>query len=285
MANEKFNIYEEVTNRILAELEKGNIPWQKPWTCSTGAVSHTNGRPYSLINQMLLGEQGEYLTFKQVVAEGGVVKKGEKAKFVVFWKMYEKEEEKENGEKETKKIPILRYYNVFEVGQCDRIKRKYNGDEPTEHKPIAEAEEVVNTYFDREACELRVCESDRAFYSPSSDLVNVPQMSQYKEIAEYYSTLFHEMVHSTGHQSRLNRLQSTNLNFGSDDYSKEELVAEMGSAFIANKVGIDCKKAFKNSVAYIQSWSEKLREDKFLFVSAASKAEAAVNYIINGNIN
>lgn len=291
MAN--FNIYEEITNRILAEMEKGIIPWHKPWVCSMGAVSHSNGRPYSLLNQILLGidilgikedkpQYQEYLTFKQIQAEGGSVKKGEKSKWVVFWKMYEVEKEKEDGTKEKEIIPLLRYYHVFEVGQCEGIKRKYEPKEHPELNPIEEAEKVVSTYFDRESCTLRVCESDKAYYSPSQDLVNVPRMTQYKVAGEYYSTLFHEMTHSTGHQSRLSRLQEGSLNFGSEVYSKEELVAEMGAAFLVGKVGIDCKSAFRNSVAYLQSWSQKLREDKYLFVSAAGKAEAAVKYIING---
>lgn len=288
----QFNIYEEITNRILAEMEKGIIPWRKPWTCSYGAVSHTNGRPYSMLNQMLLdidilGKEGqpeyrEYLTYNQVKAEGGTIKKGEKSKWVVFWKMYVKEDEKEDGTKEKKVIPLLRYYHVFEVDQCEGIKRKYQPELRPSLDPVDEAEKIVSTYFDREACTLHVCESNRAYYSPSQDLVNVPQMTQYGVAAEYYSTLFHEMTHSTGHQSRLNRMQEGSLDFGSEVYSKEELVAEMGAAFLVGKVGIDCKSAFRNSVAYLQSWSQKLREDKYLFVSAAGKAEAAVNFIING---
>ncbi len=285
----QFNIYEEITNRILAEMEKGIIPWHKPWTCSMGAVSHTNGRAYSVLNQILLGidvlgepQYQEYLTFNQIKAEGGNVKKGEKSKMVVFWKMYEREKEKEDGTKEKEVIPLLRYYHVFEVGQCEGIKRKYEPETKKALDPVEEAENIVKGYFDREACKLHVCESNEAYYSPSQDLVNVPQMAQYGVVGEYYSTLFHEMTHSTGHQSRLNRLQTGSLTFGSEVYSKEELVAEMGAAFLIGKAGIDCQSAFRNSVAYLQSWSRKLREDKYLFVSAAGKAEAAVRFILNG---
>lgn len=288
-----FNIYEEITNRILAEMEKGIIPWQKPWTCSGGAVSHTTGRPYSLLNQILLmmdddnedAEQQsvkEYLTFNQIKATGGSIKKGEKSKFVVFWKMYEKERENENGEKTKDVIPLLRYYHVFEVGQCDGIKRKWSQEKQQIPDPIDEADGVVKTYFDREACRLHIHETDRAYYSPSQDLVNVPQLSQYKVAGEYYSTLFHEMTHSTGHKTRLDRFITGSTFFGSEVYSKEELVAELGSAFLLNRAHIDCQKAFRNSVAYLQGWSKALKGDRNLFVSAASKAEAAVNYIING---
>jgi len=282
-------IYQEVTNRILAEMEKGIIPWLKPWTCTGGAVSHTSGRPYSLLNQILIMldgvesdvHYGEYLTFKQAKAEGGMVRKGEKGRFIVFWKMYSKEEEKD-GEKTMNVIPVLRSYYVFEVSQCDGIKRKYEPEKHPTLSPVAEAEDVVAKYFDRETCGLRICESDRAYYSPSVDIVNVPQMSQYDAVEEYYGTLFHEMTHSTGHKTRLDRFMDGSTFFGSEVYSKEELVAEMGSAFMLNRLGIESKKAFRNSVAYLQGWSSKLRKDSRLFVNAASKAEAAVNYILIG---
>lgn len=284
-------IYQQITARILAEMEKGIIPWQRPWTSSTGAVSHISGRPYSLLNQMLIsigndknGEafaEGEYLTFNQAKAEGGMVRRGEKGKWIVFWTMYQKEREKEDGTKTVDSIPCLRSYYVFEVSQCDGIKRKYEPSQRPALDPVAEAEQVVSTYFDRETVKLRVCESNRAYYNPTADLVNVPQMSQYDAVAEYYSTLFHEMTHSTGHVSRLDRLEK-NAFFGSEEYSKEELVAEMGAAFLVGKVGIDSSRAFRNSVAYLQGWSRKLKEDSKLFIHASSKAEAAVNYILNG---
>ncbi|MBQ6068835.1 MAG: DUF1738 domain-containing protein [Bacteroidales bacterium] len=289
-----FNIYEEITNRILAEMEKGIIPWQKPWTCSNGAVSHTTGRPYSLLNQMLLmmdePEENttdeipvkEYLTFNQIKAAGGSIKKGEKSKFVVFWKMYEKESVNDDGTLATEVIPLLRYYHVFEVGQCEGINRKWAGTARPKLDPVEEAEQIVTTYFGRETCKLHIHETNRAYYSPSSDLVNVPKMSQYDASAAYYSTLFHEMTHSTGHKTRLDRFITGSTFFGSEVYSKEELVAELGSAFLLNRARIDCQKAFRNSVAYLQGWSKALKGDRNLFVSAASKAEAAVNYIING---
>lgn len=289
------NVYELITNRIIAEMEKGIIPWHKPWTCSNGAVSHITGRPYSLLNQILLGlgepeaenttdevPVKEYLTFKQIMAAGGIVKKGEKSKFVVFWKLYQKERENEDETKALVTIPVLRYYHVFEVGQCEGINRKWSDENRPKANPVDEAEQIVSTYFDRETCKLCIRESDRAYYSPTSDLVNVPQMSQDSHSGEYYSTLFHEMTHSTGHASRLNRFIAGSAAFGSEVYSKEELVAELGSTFLLNKTGIDCNNAFRNSVAYLQGWSRALKGDRNMFVSAASKAEAAVNYIING---
>lgn len=178
--------------------------------------------------------------------------------------------------------PLLRYYHVFEVGQCDGINRKWAGTARPKLDPVEEAEQIVTTYFGRESCKLHIHETNRAYYSPSSDLVNVPKMSQYDASAAYYSTLFHEMTHSTGHKTRLDRFITGSTFFGSEVYSKEELVAELGSAFLLNRAHIDCQKAFRNSVAYLQGWSKALKGDRNLFVSAASKAEAAVNYIING---
>ncbi len=287
------NIYEIITEKIVKMLDKGIVPWSKPWTCSGGAVSHYNGRPYSLLNQILLMDEGEsiddfksreFITFTQIKAEGGSIRKGEKSKMVVFWKIYQKEtgKIKANGEKEVKTVPTLRYYNVWEVGQCEGIKRKYGAAE-RHHDPIAEAEDIVAAYFGRETCRLEVTETDRAYYSPVEDLVHVPQQSQYEDIAEYYSTLFHEMTHSTGHKSRCNRELTGMAAFGSMEYSREELVAEMGSAFLMNIAGIESERAFSNSVGYIQGWSRKLREEPRLFVNAASKAEAAVNYILDTN--
>ena len=285
------NIYEIVTDKIVKQLDKGIVPWNKPWTCSTGAVSHYNGRPYSLLNQILLMDEDEdltdlkgreYVTFTQIKAEGGSIRKGEKSKMVVFWKMYDKEtdETDSNGNKVVKRVATLRYYNVWEVGQCEGVKRKYEVTE-RHHNPIAEAEVIVTSYFEREACTLEITESDRAFYSPSRDLVHVPQPSQYDDIAEYYSTLFHEMTHSTGHKSRCDRNVGGLVAYGMEEYSREELVAEMGAAFLMNTAGIESPKAFRNSVGYIQGWSRKLKEDPKMFVTAAGKAEKAVNYILN----
>lgn len=284
----QFNIYEEITNRLLAEMEKGVIPWHKPWTCTDGAVSHANGRPYSLINQAMLGYGGEWLTFTQIKKEGGSIRKGEKSRWVVFWKMYEKEKTKADGTKVIDVIPILRYYHVWEIAQCDGTERKYD---PTQGRPkiepIVAAENIVNGYRDREQIRLNIHETIKAYYSPLLDEINAPQMSQYDCPAEYYSTLFHEMTHSTGHRTRLARFVGSEAvaAFGSESYSKEELIAELGAAFLVNHAGIDSHKAFHNSAAYLQSWSRKLKQEPKLFVMAAGKAEAAVKYILNGKEN
>ena len=277
--------YTLVTNKILEMLDAGIIPWRKPWRGGLeGAISYSTGRPYSLINQFLLGKEGEYLTWKQITDLGGKVKKGAKSHFVVFFKMFVSKEFKKNDEgemvEEEKRIPVLRYYTVFHIEDCEGIQSKLGEKPVCTLKPVEQAEKVVSDYYGRETCKLNVEISDRAFYSPSGDYVTVPKMEQYDIVEEYYSTLFHETVHSTGHSSRLNRDMTGH--FGSESYSKEELVAEMGAAFLCNHCQIDSDKAFKNSVGYIQGWAKELRKDKKLIVSAAAKAEKAVKYILTG---
>ena len=277
------NVYEMVTERIIAELEKGVIPWEKPWTgVRSGAYNRVSKRPYSLLNQMLLKHTGEYATYKQWQDLGGQVKKGEKSEIVVFWKIFEAEEtNKDTGEKETKKIPLLRYYNVFHISQVEGVEPLKPEQLNDEAEPIEEADKIISDYITREHIDFTECRSNEAYYSPSSDKVVVPMKEQYKVINEYYSTTFHELTHSTGHKNRLNRLQTGAVAaFGGTEYSKEELVAEIGSASLMNLLGIETVKTFRNSAAYIQSWLQVLRNNNKFIVSASSKAEKAVNYIL-----
>lgn len=279
----KANVYEMVTERIIAELEKGVIPWEKPWTgVRSGAYNRVSKRPYSLLNQMLLKHTGEYATYKQWQDLGGQVKKGEKSEIVVFWKIFEAEEtNKDTGEKETKKIPLLRYYNVFHISQVEGVEPLAPEQLNDEVEPIEEADKIITDYITREHIEFTECRSNEAYYSPSQDAVVVPMKEQYTVINEYYSTTFHELTHSTGHKSRLNRLETGAVAaFGGTEYSKEELVAEIGSASLMNLLGIETVKTFRNSAAYIQSWLQVLRNDNKFIVSASSKAEKAVNYIL-----
>ena len=270
------DIYQEITNRIMAEMEQGQIPWQKPWMAAGSAISHTTGKSYSLLNQMLLGKAGEWLTFKQCQAEGGYIRKGEKARMVCFWKWLEEEDE-ETGE--TKQVPFLRYYNVFHISQCENIRAKYQQTNPNPAKADEAAEAIITEYISREGITLENREGDAAFYQPSTDRIVVPTLAQFTEQSEYYSTVCHELVHSTGHPKRLARLDTT-ANFGGESYSKEELVAELGSAALVHRVGLETKGSFRNSAAYIQNWLQALKNDKRFIVSAAGKADKAVAYIL-----
>ena len=279
------NVYEIVTNRILEELEKGLIPWQKPWTgVRTGAYSRSTGRPYSVLNQLLLFKPGEYLTFKQALEAGGCVRKGEKASFVVFWKPLPVTEKDKDGKEIKKIVPLLRYYHVFHIDQCENVKPKYTEPKLTFSDPIQEAERVLSDYSLRSGCRILHAKQDRAYYSPSLDEVHLPLREQFPDIREYYSTAFHECTHSTGHEKRLNRLTKGAF-FGDNDYSKEELVAEIGAALLMNDLGIESPATFKNSTAYIQNWLTALRNDSHLVVSAAGKAEKAARLILNLDVS
>ena len=275
------NIYQEVTDRIINQLEQGIIPWQKPWTgVMDGAFNRVSKRPYSLLNQMLLKHTGEYATFKQWQELGGKIRKGEKSEMVVFWKMTKITEEKD-GEKNEKIIPMLRYYNVFHISQVDGVEPLPVKElQPLE--PIEEAENIKEAYKCRENIQIFEKVTNRAFYSPSNDYIEVPCKDQYKHVEEFYSTLFHEMVHSTGHMTRLERFEqgAKIASFGTPDYSKEELVAEIGAATLLSVIGIETSKTFNNSTAYIQSWLRVLKNDNKFIVSASSKAEKAVKYIL-----
>lgn len=294
---EKVNVYQMVTDRIIEQLEKGIVPWQKPWSgaglADGGAINYVSRKPYSMLNQMLLGREGEYLTFKQIKELKGNVKKGAKSGLVVFFTMMsvaKKKETDEDGNEITietihsHNIPVLRYYHVFHIDDCEGIESKAEEIKADETlQPIERAENIINGYLSREK-KLRFQNnkpSDRAYYSPMFDEVVVPMLSQYQIAEEYYSTTFHELVHSTIPEYRCNRkVDNENAFFGNEDYSIEELVAETGSAMICNAIGIDCDKAFNNSVAYIQGWLRKLKDDNRAIVRAASKAEIAAKYIM-----
>lgn len=279
----KANVYDMITDRIIAELEKGQIPWEKPWTgVRSGAYNRITKRPYSLLNQMLLQHSGEYATFKQWQDLGGHVRKGEKSEIVCFWKIFEsKENNPDTGEIEIKKIPLLRYYNVFHISQVEGVKPLKAEELNNDIEPIEAGDKIIIDYITREHIRFDECASNEAYYSPSQDRVVVPMKEQYTAVNEYYSTTFHELTHSTGHKNRLNRLQSGAVAaFGSENYSKEELVAEIGSATLMSIAGIETPKTFRNSTAYIQNWLQVLRNDNKFIVSVSSKAEKAVNYIL-----
>ena len=272
------DIYAEITNRMIHEMEQGMIPWNKPWMASGAAVSHTTGKPYSLLNQMLLGRSGEWITFSQCQQEGGHIRKGEKASMVVFWKWLDREDE-ETGE--VKQIPYLKYFNVFHIDQCEGIRARHIMENVQPAQPDEAADAIIVEYVRREGVTLEHREGDEAFYQPAADRIVLPMMKQFTETAEYYSTAFHEMVHSTGHMKRLARLDST-ANFGGEEYSKEELVAEIGSVALVNHTGLETAKSFHNSAAYVQNWLQVLKNDKRFIVSAASKADKAISYILTG---
>lgn len=282
--------YEIVTDRILEQMSKGVIPWQRPWHgVLDGAVSYSTGRPYSLLNQMLLGRPGEYLTFNQIHELGGRIRKGAKAGMVTFVKTCLKNrgddasipDDDDENTPEVERYRMLRFYNVFHIEDTEGIKSRIKEVVKPSISPIQSAEEIVNGYVARTNLKLSIRKSNKAYYSPPLDEVVVPLLEQYDAPEEYYSTLFHELTHSTGHKSRLDREEGMHNMFGDHQYSKEELVAEIGAAMLCDRAGIESEKAFRNSVGYLQSWMEKLKNDDHLIVNAAAKAEKAAKFILN----
>lgn len=287
------NVYQMVTDRIVEMMQNGLIPWQKPWHGPKGkestegmAISYVTRRAYSVINQWLLGEPGEYLTFKQIQERGGSIIKGEKSRMVVFFTKceYVKKDE-ETGEEKLASYPLLKYYNVWHINQTTGIESKITVDatEPEpETKTDAAADKIIFGYLMRETS-LKFQNnkpSNRAYYSPSEDKVVVPMPEQYDVLAEYYSTTFHELVHSTLKASRCDReAENKDSYFGNHEYSREELVAEIGAAMLCSISGVETTKSLKNSVAYIQSWIRSLKNDPKMIIWASSRAEKAANYI------
>jgi antirestriction protein ArdC len=278
------SVYEMVTDRIISQLEQGVIPWQKPWTgIRSGAYNRITKKPYSLLNQMLLQHDGEYATYKQWTDLGGHVRKGEKSEIVVFWKIQPVEDVKEDGTKEVKQIPLLKYFNVFHISQVEGVE-PLPEEELHDIEPIEKADQVLNDYWTRENITVEHKVGNRAYYSPTLDMIRLPLFEQFNDSSEYYSTAFHKSVHSTMKEDRCNRAEDKKgklVAFGSNEYSKEELVAEIGSANLMNIIGIETKKSFRNSTAYIQNWLSVLKNDVKFIVSASGRAEKAADYILN----
>jgi len=280
MSKEKMDVYEIVTDRIIDLLEQGVVPWHKPWAGGSNQIPSNlvSKKAYRGVNVWLLSCAGYsspyWVSYKQATELGGQVRKGEKSTLVVYWKMFENID-KATGEKKT--IPMLRYYNVFNVSQCDGIKTP-ESDEivKIDFDPIDEAEKIVNNMQKKP----RITHNDqRAYYDRSNDYVNMPNKETFDKVESYYSVLFHELTHATGHEDRLGRLQKDVSRFGDSSYAKEELVAEMGASFLCATSGI-IERTLDNSAAYIASWLKALKNDKKLVVSAAGKAHAACDYIL-----
>lgn len=283
-------IYQAVTDRILQLLDQGVVPWRHPIRGGGGAgggypTNLESGRHYRGINVFLLAVTGwlqgygspYWLTFRQAKAKGGHVRKGEKGALVIFWKQHATQD-KETGEDIT--VPVLRRYTVFNAEQCEGIELP-GTDTPEEEAepfvPIKAAAKIVEGY----AGGPRIEHTGRqAFYRPSADLVRIAEPERFVDGEAYYATLFHELVHSTGHSSRLDRgLDTDPAPFGSPDYSKEELVAEMGAAFLAAAAGIG-QETVEQSAAYIQGWRKRLAEDEKLVVHAAGAGQKAADWIL-----
>lgn len=289
--NPKLDVFETVNNIILEAMNKGIAPWKKPWTSYkdkngneyNGPVNLVSKKPYRGLNALILGcssfSSPFFLTFKQAKEMGGSIKKDSKSTSVVFWQVGTKDELNSDGEIIQKKTFILKYYNVFNIDQTENI--NIPADFTISEKEFFQdemAENLISTYLRREKIQT-TNNSIGCYYVPGSDTINMVPAKYFGSSEEYYSTYFHEISHSTGSTDRLNRLNFENGIFGSKAYSEEELVAEISASYICNFLHLQTPDLITNSVAYLQGWSKKLKEDKMFFYKAAKKAEAAFNFI------
>lgn len=297
----KVDVYTKITEDIIKMLEKGEVVWRKQWKYA-GVHRHSNFKtksPYRGINAfithikaMVEGYESPYwITYKQAEELGGVIKKGSKSTSIVFYtkswfdkngkwhKQPKGVSDKEMIEQGYKKYLSPRYYNVFNLDQVEGIEWNVNAPDYSHNDIIQHAERIINDMPNKPV--YHIIETDRACYCPSEDWIQMPLIEQFESSDAYYSTFFHEMVHSTGHESRLNREGITsNAFFGDETYSKEELVAEIGACFLSAETGI-LQQEIDNSVAYLQSWIKQLKDDSKLIWKASQDAQKAVDYILS----
>lgn len=276
-------IYKMVTDKIVAQLESGVVPWHKPWTEANFPRS-IDGHKYRGINVFLLGVSGYtspyWVTWKGAKRHGGQIKEVEtkNATTVIWWKMLKFRDKLTDEELQ---IPHLQYYRVYNWEQTEGVKEPKGGAFPA-------ANSIEHTTEDRHESALALVlgypntprithGGDRAFYEPGPDRVNLPNAESFDTLDDYYSAMFHELTHSTAHKSRLDR--DCDYNFGSHKYGREELVAEMGAAFLTAECGIVATHS--NSAAYLQSWIDTIKVDVKAVIGAAGKAQRAADYILN----
>lgn len=283
-----------VTAKIIDSLNKGVIPWDKPWTGTPDYFNGVTKKPYSLLNQILLyiqgGKKGQYRSFKQWKDAGYSIKKGSKCYFVTFWKAYSRQAKDDDGEPlfnedgspKMNNFPVLRYYNVFSAEQVQD--KDGNGPVPFEFPKIeisnTDFDSVLEAYYKAEGVEYREIEQDRAYYSPLSDSITLPLREQFKSESGYYHTKAHETVHSTGAKKRLNRQLVNVAGYGSADYGKEELVADMGANILCGMFGLFNDHEERNTIAYCKGWADAFGKDPKMIISATSRAQKAVDYIM-----
>lgn len=287
--NSGFDIYQVVTNQIIQLLERGTIPWKQQWHDMGSPMNAVTKRPYRGINFLFLScmayEDPRYLTFKQITERGGVVKRGEVGHLVVYWQIKNQKPKTEDEETSSGKPKLLlRYYKVFNVGQCANLPASISS------LPLYELDRALVPQPTCEAIVLgmpnppKIVHKDaQAYYNPSNDLVNMPKIKRFTSDAGYFSTLFHELIHSTGHASRIGRELTTWDHMRSDSYSLEELIAEIGACFLNACTGIATEQ-IENNAAYINGWLSRLKGDKRFIMQASAKAQQAVDYILGTSL-
>ena len=270
-------IYDAIGERVLAALNEGTVPWAKPWKSLTPR-NLISKKPYRGINTILLGlskfNSPYWLTFKQAKSLGGHVKRGERGTQIIFWKFFNKDEDEED---EKNSYAVCRMYTVFNLEQTEGVNEsRIPVIRQNEDDPIEAAEAAVEAWEGKPVIKVTLA-GMRAFYAPTEDSVNVPSLAQFTGAGEYYQTLFHELAHSTGHPERLNRFE-VGARPSKESYSKEELVAEISSAFIMGILGIDYN--VRNTEAYVKGWASFVKDNKEEVVKSASQAQKVVDMIL-----
>lgn len=279
------NVYEVITDRIMQQLKAGTAPWQKPWRARGSAALPRNlvsGREYRGINVWILLSGGYaspyWLTYRQASELGGHVRHGEAGSPVVYWKF--RTREVQDGDEIIEKPSVLcRYYTVFNFAQCEglRVQPAEAASDPSQLEPIESCERVLSSWTGKPVINHG---GDMASYNKVLDRVQIPERTCFDNIEEYYATLFHELVHSTGHPARLNRSTLTDFErFGDQNYSREELMAEMGAAFLTGYCGIE-NRTINNSAAYLANWLHVLENDTRMVLVAAGQAQKAADLIL-----
>jgi len=276
----KKDVYTLVTDRIIELLEAGTIPWRKPWSEKGLPQNLISKRYYRGINLMLLNSldfsSNLFLTWKQLKTISASVKKGEKGTLVIFRKMVEQEVDK-NGKTSIESRSVLRYYKVFNIDQCTDIPSAFLTSDGNKNEPMQEYARIVTEMKDPPRI---IHGEDQADYDPFRDIVNMPRFESFESSEAYYGTLYHELIHSTGHSKRLNRKEIVeNYDFGTEMYSEEELIAEIGACYLKSYTGIPITD-LPNSAAYIAHWLKVLKNNRRFIVIASGRSQQAVEYIL-----
>jgi antirestriction protein ArdC len=279
----KIDVYQIVTDQIITLLEQGIIPWQKPWAETLAPMNLLSKRQYRGINLWLLAslnyERNLFLTWDQIKSIGGSVLKDEKGHIVIFWRpVQNKAEEEDHTQK--KPAPMLRYYKVFNVAQCRDIPEHLmpNMEERLDFDPMLECEAIISGMPEPPEIQHK---AQGAYYMPLTDVINMPKKKSFESVERYYATLFHELVHSTGAEKRLGRKTLVDMvPFGSPSYAMEELIAEMGSAYLCRFSGI-LPNAIDNTVSYLDNWLGVFKKDKRFLITASGQAQKATDLILN----
>lgn len=283
------DVYQLVTDQIVEALAQGRIPWRKTWQGVGFACNYVTKHIYTGINALLTNlspyEVPYFITLKQANALGGKVKRGAKSLPIVYWKISYKDhagkvvvDEARFGEPDLQKLFFARYYRIFNISDVEGIDFQTPEIFHT-HDPLDQCEKIITGIPSPPTIRFG---GNQPYYAPPIDTVQMPGINQFESPEAYYATFFHELIHSTGHVSRLMREEVMGtVKFGSLIYSQEELTAEIGAAFLCRMAGIDNPATFTNSTAYIQGWLSKLKDDKKFIFQAASKAKRAVNYLLH----